>query len=464
VTLRARIALAMALLAGLAALLVGVTTYVATAQRVRAEVDESLNSQAQALGDTDGRTLLQYCGLGPAQPPRGTRPDEGYERLGGVVAQCLDADGDAFAYSSSVALPIDSTDQELAQNGGATRTRTTTADGVTYRVTTVPIRYSNTVGAVQIARDFTESQRVLDALRLLLVAIIVVVTGLGALAGWLIARRATKPLVQLTDAAEEVATSGRLDVDVPPAGNDEPGRLARAFATMLSALGQSREQQQQLVQDAGHELRTPLTSLRTNVETLRRYDNLPEATRQAILSDLEIETRELGTLVDELVQLATDTYDDEPEQTVALDHVVDRAAERVRRRTGRTITVAATPSAVIVRPRDLARAIGNLLDNAAKFSDAPAPVEVTVDHGTVVVRDHGPGIPAADLGQVFQRFHRSPEARSKPGSGLGLSIVEQTARSHGGTVSAANHPGGGAVFTFSLPEAPPPPPPPRSVA
>jgi two-component system sensor histidine kinase MprB len=233
---------------------------------------------------------------------------------------------------------------------------------------------------------------------------------------------------------------------------------------MLAALGQSREQQQQLVQDAGHELRTPLTSLRTNVETLRRYDNLPEGTRQAILSDLEIETRELGTLVDELVQLATDTYDDEPEQTVALDHVVDRAAERVRRRTGRTITVAATPSAVIGRPRDLARAIGNLLDNAAKFSDAPAPVEVTVDHGTVVVRDHGPGIPAADLGQVFQRFHRSPEARSKPGSGLGLSIVEQTARSHGGTVSAANHPGGGAVFTFSLPEAPPPPPPPRPVA
>ena len=142
-TLRARIALAMALLAGLAALLVGVTTYVATAQRVRAEVDESLKSQAQALGDTDGRTLLQYCGLGAGQPPRGPRPGEGYERLGGVVAQCLDSDGDAVAYSSSVALPIDSADQELAENGGATRTRTTTADGVTYRVTTVPIRYSN---------------------------------------------------------------------------------------------------------------------------------------------------------------------------------------------------------------------------------------------------------------------------------------------------------------------------------
>jgi two-component system sensor histidine kinase MprB len=302
---------------------------------------------------------------------------------------------------------------------------------------------------------------VLNALRLWIGVVIVVVSGIGALAGWLIARKATKPLVQLTDAAEEVASSGRLDVDVPPAGNDEPGRLARAFATMLAALGQSRDQQQQLVQDAGHELRTPLTSLRTNVETLRRYENLPEPTRQAILSDLEIETRELGTLVDELVQLATDTYDDEPEQIVALDHVVDRVAERVRRRTGRTVTVtvATTPCSVVGKPRDLARAIGNLVDNAAKFSEAPTPVEVTVDRSTVVVRDHGPGIPEADLPHVFTRFYRSPEARSKPGSGLGLSIVDQTARAHEGSVTVANAPDGGAVFTFALPEAPPPPPP-----
>jgi two-component system sensor histidine kinase MprB len=111
--------------------------------------------------------------------------------------------------------------------------------------------------------------------------------------------------------------------------------------------------------------------------------------------------------------------------------------------------------------------VGNLIDNAAKFSEAPTPVEVSVEHGTVVVRDHGPGVPAADAVHVFDRFYRSSEARSKPGSGLGLSIVEQTAVAHGGSVAVANHPGGGAVFTLALPEAstpppsaPPPPPPP----
>ena len=103
-----------------------------------------------------------------------------------------------------------------------------------------------------------------------------------------------------------IATTGRLDVEVPPAGNDEPGRLARSFALMLSALSQSRDQQQQLVQDAGHELRTPLTSLRMNVETLQRYPDLSSETRESILTDLQSETKELGALVDELVQLATD--------------------------------------------------------------------------------------------------------------------------------------------------------------
>jgi two-component system sensor histidine kinase MprB len=335
-------------------------------------------------------------------------------------------------------------------------------DGVAFRVTTVPIAYRNAadIGAVQIARDFGESKRVLDALRWLLLAIVVTVSAVAALAGWLIARRATRPLVHLTDAAEVVASTGRLDVELPSGGNDEPGRLSRAFATMLAALGQSREQQQQLVQDAGHELRTPLTSLRTNVETLRRHPDLPATTQDAILSDLETETRELGSLVDELVQLATDTYADEPEQSVALDHLVERVCDRVRRRTGRTVVVDAHPTTVIGRPRDLSRAIGNLVDNAAKFSDAPAPVEVAVAHGVVVVRDHGPGIAVDDMSQVFQRFYRAPSARSKPGSGLGLSIVEQTARAHGGTVSVADHPAGGAVFTLVLPEAPPPPPPP----
>jgi two-component system sensor histidine kinase MprB len=209
------------------------------------------------------------------------------------------------------------------------------------------------------------------------------------------------------------------------------------------------------VQDAGHELRTPLTSLRTNVELLQRHHDLPPDTRDAILRDLDSESRELATLVDELVQLATDQWSDEPDQRVALDELVQRLAHRAERRTGRPVpvTVHGAPVWVVGRPRDLARAVGNLIDNAAKFSPEGTPVEVWVQPGQVTVRDHGPGVAAEDRPHVFDRFYRSATAKSLPGSGLGLAIVDQTARAHGGSVTVTEHPGGGAVFTLVLPPA-----------
>jgi two-component system sensor histidine kinase MprB len=450
-TLRVRIAVALAVLSGISAVFVAATTYVATDQRVRAEVDSYLDSYGRRFQDRDGRDAAALCGR--RRPGPGSEDGQlGDDGVSGVAFQCISPAGVAVATIGTVPLPIDAADRALAVSGGSVRTRTISTDSGTYRIQTVSLPSG---GAVQIARDFGETQRVLDGLRWWLLLIVGITAAIGAGAGWLIARRATEPLVQLTEAAEEVATTGRLDVPIPVSGEDEPGRLARAFATMLGALGRSREQQQQLVQDAGHELRTPLTSLRTNVETLQRYESLPEQTRRSILGDLEAETRELGSLVDELVQLATDTFDDEPDQRLALDQLVARAAERVRRRTGRVIEVSSAPGFIIGRPRDLSRAVGNLLENAAKFSPDSTPIEVSVFGGVVSVRDHGPGVPVEDRAHVFERFYRSAAARALPGSGLGLAIVDQTARSHGGQVSVADALDGGAIFTLALPEAPP---------
>ena len=147
---------------------------------------------------------------------------------------------------------------------------------------------------------------------------------------------------------------------------------------------------------------------------------------------------------------------DEPEELVALDQLTSRIVERARRRTGREITLTSVPTTVVGRPRDLARAIGNLVDNAAKFSEAPSAVDVVVTAGSVSVRDRGPGVAEEDQSHVFDRFYRSALARSKPGSGLGLAIVDQTAKAHGGTVSVGNDPEGGAVFVLSIPAAPQP--------
>ena len=450
-TLRARIAIAMAVLTVVSAVVVAFTTYEVTSNRVAGEVDQYLNSYGKRFQDPDGRQAAMTCSTSsrarvPGQGGGFGGPGEGVE---GVVFQCLAIDGTVVATIGTSPLPVNDRDAEIAALGRGRAVRTVESDEETWRVETVGITGG---GAVQIARDFGESGRVLSTLRLTLVLLVLTAGALSALFGWLIARRATKPLVQLTDAAEEVATTGRLDVEVPPAGRDEPGRLARAFAVMLSALGQSRDQQQQLVQDAGHELRTPLTSLRTNVETLQRYPDLPAETRASILADLDSETRELGSLVDELVQLATDTWDDGPEESLDLATIAERVVERTGRRTGRTVTLDARPSPFVGRSRDLTRAIGNLVDNAAKFSEAPTPVEVTVRPRFVSVRDHGPGIAIEDMPHVFDRFYRAADARPKPGSGLGLAIVDQIVRAHGGTVTVANvADGDGAIFTITFP-------------
>ena len=449
-TLRGKIAIAMAVLTAVTAIIVASATFVVTDTRVRSEVDQYLDSYAQRFQDPDGRQAAATCSqtVGRRGPQNPVRPEEAVE---GVTFQCLDRSGTVVASVGVGVLPVNGRDAAIAATGRGKQIRTVESDGDTWRVETVGIAPG---GAVQIARDYGETERVLSALRLWLTLIVIAASALSALVGWLIARRSTRPLEQLTDAAEEVATTGRLDVSVPAAGKDEPGRLARSFATMLAALGQSREQQQQLVQDAGHELRTPLTSLRTNVQTLQRYPDLPADTRESILTDLDSETRELGALVDELVQLATDSWDDEPEESVAIDQLVERVVDRARRRTGRDIEVDAQPFVMVGRPRELTRAVGNLVANAVKFSEPPSKVQVTAGPGFIRVRDHGPGVAPADKPHVFDRFYRSADARSKPGSGLGLAIVDQVVRSHGGSVGVDDADGGGAVFTVALPVDP----------
>ena len=137
---------------------------------------------------------------------------------------------------------------------------------------------------MQIARGLDEVDAVLDDVRKRTLILVVAVSLAAAAMGWLIAGTVTAPVRRLTKAAEDVGTSGRLDVEVPGTGSDEVGRLGAAFRRMLDALALSRAEQQRLVQDAGHELRTPLTSLRTNLSVLRRHPDMEPVMQRQILS------------------------------------------------------------------------------------------------------------------------------------------------------------------------------------
>jgi two-component system sensor histidine kinase MprB len=460
-SLRLRIVLSLAVLAAASTTLACATAYWSTESRLYQEVDSSIN-QVQDLYTRNAERSVTRPDNGGGNPAGtfgglgGTptlREIESRSRQLVYATQFLDQSGNVVASPlsefSTRTLPVDDKDKKIAVDGGSLR-RDVSTDTADLRILTISLPGR---GAVQIARDLTETHRVLDSLRMRYLALAISVSALAAAIGLWIARRVTRPLVQLTAAVEMVSSTGHFGHEVAGEGNDETGRLAAAFNNMLGALARSREQQQQLVQDAGHELRTPLTSIRTNVSVLKKHERLTSEQMAQTVDDIQSELVELTTLVNEIVELATDARDDEASQLVDLRSIVERSAERVERRAGRRVTVVADGSIVNGRVGALERAIGNLVDNAAKFDDSSLPIEVTVRNSHVVVRDHGPGLAEEDIAHVFDRFYRAAAARSKNGSGLGLAIVRDIVTAHGGTVSAANAPGGGALFTIELPRA-----------
>jgi two-component system, OmpR family, sensor histidine kinase MprB len=191
-------------------------------------------------------------------------------------------------------------------------------------------------GAVQIGRSLDEVERVLDDLRRRTLVLVASVSLAAALVGWLIAGTVAAPLSRLTRSAEDVGSSGDLEVDVPGTGRDEVGRLGAAFRYMLGALAQSRAEQQRLVQDAGHELRTPLTSIRTNLSVLRRHPEMASEMREGVFDDLDTEVTELTDLVNELVAVASGQLAEQPDERIDLAELTRDVAERVGRRRVRT--------------------------------------------------------------------------------------------------------------------------------
>ncbi|HEV2723357.1 MAG TPA: HAMP domain-containing sensor histidine kinase [Thermoleophilaceae bacterium] len=321
--------------------------------------------------------------------------------------------------------------------------------------------------ALQVARPVEELDGVLRRLAWVLGAVALGGIGLAAGLAPLVARTALKPVADLSDAAEHVARTRDLSRRIDASSPDELGRLARSYNAMLAALERSMAQQRQLVADASHELRTPLTSLRTNIEVLASRGGMPAADRERLLRDVVAQLEEMTALVGDLVDLARDRADQEPADELRLDELVANVVERARRRhPERDFLLEAEPTTVRGVPARIDRAVGNLLDNAQKWSPPDAPVEVQVGAGEVVVRDHGPGIADEDLPFVFDRFYRAASARGLPGSGLGLAIVRQVAESHGAGATAENAEGGGARMRLSFQPLPSPPAtsPPRSAA
>ena len=445
-TLRFRIALILATVALLVGVFAAGASYVTTASQLQRAIDDSLRSRA--LDVNHGRDAPPDRGRnrGPNDGAAFDCPDAGAFQPASA-AQIVAADGTVtVCIAGGPALTASPADRAIAADD--VRLRTSTIGGSRYRILTTAWHDG---GVLQIARSLAESESLLGRLRLKLLALVGVATAVAAALGWAVATRIAKPIVSLRDAAHQIATTQDLTAPVDVGGSGEIASLATSFSMMIASLAHSQAQQRRLVSDASHEMRTPLTSLRSNLELIGQIERLPVAERQDVVAEVIDDVDELSILLAELVELASDLSAAEPVDTVSLLDLAQGAAERAERRTHRQVEVTGEPTEVVGRPRQLERAIANLVDNALKYSPADAPVEVDVSGTTVTVRDRGRGIPAADLDHIFDRFYRAIDARTEPGSGLGLAIVDEIVRTHRGSVFARNRDGGGAEVGFTLP-------------
>ncbi len=232
-------------------------------------------------------------------------------------------------------------------------------------------------------------------------------------------------------------------------------RLEDAFADREA----SQERLRRFIADASHELRTPLVSIRGYAELYRMgAATQPEDVAKA-MRRIEDEAARMGVLVEDLLTLARlDEVRSAPHGPVDLTALARDAVDDARvTAPERDISLHATPARVTGDADQLRQVLGNLLRNALVHTPAGTPIDVSVEgaNGSVElsIRDHGKGLPTDDPNALFERFWRAEggRERGKSGAGLGLAIVAGIVDAHGGTVSAANAPGGGAEFAVRLP-------------
>jgi len=285
-----------------------------------------------------------------------------------------------------------------------------------------------------------------------------ILAGLAALVlGIVLARRATAPARALTRTARALAAGERSE-RVEFEGPDEFGEMARAFNSMANTIEEEDRLRRAFAADVAHELRTPLAILRTQVEGLQ--DGVIEPSSRALASLLE-ETLRLSRLVADLETLASADAAGFSlvRQSVELQPLLREAAQEFAG-PYEAEDVALLTDLSDVRshadPTRIRQVVTNLLSNAVKFTPPGGEVALTLraegDRAVIRVSDTGPGIPADELGHVFDRFFRGRGVRAG-GSGIGLTVARELVRAHGGDIRASSEPGRGTTFTVSLPIA-----------
>ncbi|HWE12294.1 MAG TPA: ATP-binding protein [Solirubrobacteraceae bacterium] len=445
-TLRTRLVAAAGASILAAVLVFAVVTVALVDRQLRSSLDNALRERAQEVAQLAVSAPAVLSHPGALESPVSGRQ---------ISVEVIDAHGRIVARSLNLGaelLPLDAL-ARAAVAGGRTGSETIQLNGRPLRVYAAPIADAGEPaagGAVLVASDTSDIAQTTSRLGVLVALSGAGVVLLAVLTAAMLTRRGLRPLRSLADAAGEIERTADPSRRLPePATPDEIGQLTGVLNRMLASLEQAQAGERRFLADASHELRTPVTTLLGNVEYAARHGADAE-----VLNDLRHDAERLARLVDSLLALeragaagaagvgGTDF------QALALDRLVaavvgEQSPDRVRLERADPVTVAGDRDA-------LRRALINLIENGLVHGPPDGAVTVSLiredERALVSVADEGPGPDPSRHERLFERFWRGEDAATRPGSGLGLSIVAAIASRHGGAVTVD-----GPRFTLELP-------------
>lgn len=421
------------------------------------EVDEGLRLRATEVA----RDLAEWNG----PPPGAVAAPTPSGQLAALAApdvriRVLDAEGRMVASSPNprqMPFPNDPGALQAAYRGEERYSFVTLPEGQRVRLLTAPVVAD---GAVRWVVQVAQSLHQVDATMRSVVRLLGIVVALAAVLSFFISQGVTAsllaPIGRITATARRITQTGDFSQRVPAAaGDDELAVLGRTINAMVERLERLLESQRQLLADTSHELRTPLTVIRGNLELLRR--ELDPDLRAECLAEAESEAARMSRLVGDLLFLAqADARLALRLAPIRLDELVCQTVALVGpQATDRRLEIGALDETIVEGDADrLKQLLLDLLDNALRYTRPGDAITVELHRrgpeARLVVRDTGPGIALEHLPRIFDRFYRVDPARSRGGSGLGLTIVKHVAEAHGGRVEVASAPGVGTTFTVHL--------------
>ena len=327
-----------------------------------------------------------------------------------------------------------------------------------------PVLYQNRiVGSVYAYEYDTEQAELLEGLQSNLLKLSAGIAAAVVLLSFILSRMLTRKISALLTGIRKVR-EGAYEHRTHIPGRDEIAQIGEEFNSLTDRLQTTETLRRRFVSDASHELKTPLAAIRLLTDSILQTDNMDMETVRDFVTDIGSEAERLSRITEDLLRLTRlDSNQVDPPEVVEVAPVLEqvmRMMSLLAQEKGTELTCQTGGDCrVLATKGEVHQVIYNLTDNAVKYSGSHGSVRVELrrDGNDVVltVADNGPGIPEEDLPRVFERFYRVDKARSRAagGTGLGLSIVQDTVTKRGGTVSAANRPGGGAVFTVRWPAA-----------